>query len=81
VKVLISGALSLCWVACGRLDGLVCHVGGFFSFAAASVIAREAGCALTDFSGDEYRPGRSRSLVAASTHELHWKLVSFAGRG
>ncbi|NHM28014.1 inositol monophosphatase [Desulfofundulus sp. TPOSR] len=75
VRVLISGALSLCWVACGRLDGLVCHVGGFFSFAAASVIARKAGCVLTDFSGVEYRPGYSRNLAAASTPDLHRELL------
>lgn len=76
IRITISGALSLCYVACGRFDALLCPVGGFFSYAAASLVAKRAGCVLTDYEGREYRPGRSNSLVAAATPQLHGEIVS-----
>jgi myo-inositol-1(or 4)-monophosphatase len=71
VRVTMSGALSLCYLASGRLDVYLCPVGGFFSHAAAGLVAEAAGCVLTDFSGNAYAPGKSRSLLAAATPELH----------
>lgn len=71
VRVTMSGALSLCYLASGRLDAYLCPVGGFFSHSAAGLIAESAGCVLTDFSGNAYAPGKSRSLLAAATPELH----------
>lgn len=76
VRITISGALSLCYVACGRFDALLCPVGGFFSYAAASLVAKKAGCVLTDYEGREYRPGRSRSLVAAATPQLYGEVMA-----
>lgn len=76
VRITVSGALSLCYMACGRFDALLCPVGGFFSYAAASLVAKKAGCVLTDYEGREYRPGRSNSLVAAATPQLHGEIVS-----
>ncbi len=44
-----SGALGVCWAACGRTDGyLELHINSW-DVAAGYVVAKEAGCTLNDF--------------------------------
>ncbi len=58
VKRSASGALGLCWVACGRTDAyLELHINSW-DVAAGVVIAGEAGCVVNDFfAGDGLQMG------------------------
>lgn len=47
-RVLGSGVLNFCWIADGRLDGIVEHNLKLWDIAAASLIAEEAGCKLAN---------------------------------
>lgn len=76
VRVLVSEAIELCYVACGRLDGNYCPSKGFFSAAAASLIARQAGCIVTDTLGQPYRPGISKDILAGNPF-VHQELLGY----
>lgn len=75
VRIFVSEALELCYLACGRLDANLCPSSGFFSAAAASLIADEAGCTVTSLGGDPYQTGKSKNIVAAANAELHAELM------
>ncbi|MEW5934178.1 MAG: inositol monophosphatase [Bacillota bacterium] len=82
VRVFCSGALELCWLAEGRLDGCICPSGAFFSAAAGALIAGRAGCQVLDLEGRPYRAGESTGLLAAATPELARALLDIlAGAG
>jgi len=49
-----SAALDLCYLACGRIDGFWEFMLRPWDTAAASIIVREAGGTLTDFSGNPF---------------------------
>lgn len=77
VRTMGSTALSLCWAACGRLDGVM-QVRGLeaVDLAAAGLIAREAGLRVTDASGgpwlDLRQTSHGRGIAAgrAAVHRL-----------
>jgi myo-inositol-1(or 4)-monophosphatase len=72
-----SGALDLCYVAAGRLDG--CYERGFSAWdvAAGVLIVEEAGGKVTDHRGSRLDPERSEGLVA-SNGLIHPSLVDAA---
>jgi myo-inositol-1(or 4)-monophosphatase len=69
-----SGALDLCYVAAGRLDG--CYEQGFSAWdvAAGMLIVEEAGGKITDYRGHGLDPEESEGLVA-SNGPLHPNLI------
>ncbi len=69
-----SGALDLCYVAAGRLDG--CYEQGFsvWDVAAGTLIVEEAGGKITDRRGGRLNPEEGRGLVA-SNGPLHPDLL------
>ena len=69
-----SGALDLCYVAAGRLDG--CYEQGFSAWdvAAGVLIVEEAGGKITDYRGHGLDPEESEGLVA-SNGPLHPDLI------
>lgn len=60
-----SAALDLCWLACGRFDAYFEYRLSPWDFAAASLVAREAGARLADRAGAPLTLGSS-SMVAAN---------------
>ncbi len=74
VRRLGSGALDLCYVAAGRLDG--CYEQGFSAWdvAAGVLIVEEAGGKATDHQGSRLDPEESEGLVA-SNGPLHPDLI------
>jgi myo-inositol-1(or 4)-monophosphatase len=77
VRRLGSGALDLCYIAAGRLDG--CYEQGFSAWdvAAGVLIVEEAGGKVTDHRGGRLDPEGSEGLVA-SNGPLHPSLVGAA---
>ena len=73
-----SGALDLCYVAAGRLDG--CYEQGFSAWdvAAGVLIVEEAGGRTTDHRGSRLDSEESEGLVA-SNGTLHPDLISVTG--
>ena len=69
-----SGALDLCYVAAGRLEG--CYEQGFSAWdvAAGALIVEEAGGKITDHRGGRIDPKESEGLVA-SNGPLHPDLI------
>ncbi len=70
-----SGALDLCYVAAGRLDG--CYEQGFspWDVAAGILIVEEAGGKITDYRGGRVNLEKGEGLVASNGF-IHPKLVS-----
>ena len=64
-----SAALDLCYVACGRFDGFWELNLKAWDTAAGTLIVREAGGVVTDFSGRPYQPGDPE--IAASNARIH----------
>ena len=62
-----SAAIDLCYVAAGRFDGFWEEGLKPWDTAAGSLIVREAGGMVSDYSGAPYSPG-GRSIVAANPH-------------
>ncbi len=63
-----AAAIDICWVACGRLDGFYEQGLQPWDWAAAGLVATEAGAVVTDLRGDPLdvdHPGRG--VVAAGT--------------
>lgn len=76
IRIVVSEAAELCFVASGKLDGNYCPSKGFFSAAAASLIAKQAGCIVTDTSGNDFIPGTSRNIVAGNPF-IHRQLLHY----
>jgi myo-inositol-1(or 4)-monophosphatase len=71
-----SAAVSLCWVACGRLDGFFETGLHPWDFAAGALIAQEAGA---DIQGAERNPRHDNLVIASApsvTADLHQILES-----
>jgi myo-inositol-1(or 4)-monophosphatase len=68
-----SAALDLCYVACGRLDGFWEWKLHAWDTAAGSLIVREAGGTVTDFSGRPFSPWQEQTL--ASNGLIHGEMV------
>ncbi|MEM3085804.1 MAG: inositol monophosphatase family protein [Halobacteria archaeon] len=78
-------SLDLCLLARGAFDAVVDLRGLLRSFdvAAGLLIAREAGCVVSDSEGKEFNPGAREegfNLVAARSRELHDALFGMLGR-
>jgi myo-inositol-1(or 4)-monophosphatase len=71
-----SAALDLCYVACGRLDGFWEAKLHPWDTAAGSLMVREAGGTLSDFSGEPFSIWGDETL--ASNGAIHAELVSVA---
>lgn len=65
MRLLVSQALELCYIACGKMDGTICIKSKGFSSSAGTLILREAGGKVTDLDGNEYKGGSS-SLLATN---------------
>ena len=74
IRRLGSAALSLCYVACGRLDGYFGAGVKSWDMAAGAVILREAGGVLTTASGEPFRLDCSE-FASAATEKLHGELM------
>lgn len=64
INAIASSAVSGAWVSCGRRDWYVGPGSNAWDYAATSLIAREAGCMVTNFSGSDYKPGDKGLVVA-----------------
>lgn len=72
-----SAALSIAYVACGRLDGFFEDGLSTHDYGASALIVREAGGRVTDFAGVEVVTGKSAVLAASPQHH-QWLLDGFA---
>jgi myo-inositol-1(or 4)-monophosphatase len=75
IRRLGSAAMDLCYAASGRLDIYFEEGLGIWDMAAGELIAREAGCATSDFDGAPAQPGQ----VVACTPELQWTFLAALG--
>lgn len=81
-RVLGSAALSLAYVACGRMDAFFHRELGPWDWAAGALIVKEAGGRLTDLHGREPRFGSESQDILATNRLLHDELLSvFSGLG
>lgn len=69
-----SIAVDLCYTACGKFDALVSGRCNLYDFAAGSLIAKEAGLAVSDFK-ERLLSAKASDLVVAPPR-LHRKLVN-----
>lgn len=74
VRRLGSAALDLCFVACGRFEGFWEQNLKPWDTAAGTLIAREAGALVTDFSGIQFEPDKKEIL--ATNGRIHEELNS-----
>ncbi|MBS3731734.1 MAG: inositol monophosphatase, partial [Desulfobacterales bacterium] len=74
IRRLGSAALDLCFVACGRFEGFWEENLKPWDTAAGTLIAREAGARVTDFSGEPYDPEK-KEILATNGH-MHEALRS-----
>lgn len=74
MRLLVSQALELCYIACGKIDGTVCIKSRGFSSSAGVLILREAGGKATDLTGKEFAMG-SISLLATNGN-IHADILS-----
>lgn len=65
VRIYESGALSHCYVACGRLDGKISIKTDPYGSAAGALITKEAGGMVTDFNGNDWNIDK-KSLVSSN---------------
>lgn len=68
-------ALELCYVGCGRLDGVAQRGSHPWDYAAAVLILEEAGGVVTNLDGSSFDL-KSDDALAAATPELHRSLLS-----
>ena len=73
LRLYVSQALELAYIARGKLDGTLCIKSRGFSAAAGALILRESGGRVTDFNGREF-DNSSRSLLATNSL-LHDKVL------
>lgn len=78
MRLLVSQALELCYIACGKIDGTVCIKSKGFSSAAGALIVREAGGKVTDVNGNEYRTGCGSLLVTNGL--IHSQILSILNK-
>lgn len=74
IRRLGSAALDLCFVACGRFDGFWEQNLKPWDSAAGSIIAREAGAKVTDFSNQPFSVNK-QEILATNSH-IHTEMLS-----
>lgn len=77
LRLYVSQAIELAYIAAGKLEGTVCIKSRGFSSAAGVLLVREAGGMVTDVHGREFG-NRSRSLLATNS-VLHRELLQILG--
>lgn len=77
LRLLVSQALELAFIAAGQLQGSFCNRTHGTSSAAGTLLVAEAGGIVVDLDGRPYMPGASTSLVAASTPALSEQLLAY----
>lgn len=80
LRMYACAALTLCWIACGRLSGYFSLNLNSWDIAAGELILSEAGGRLTDLDGEPYTC-RTRDLLATSgpIHDDTLRLLQDAG--
>jgi myo-inositol-1(or 4)-monophosphatase len=78
VRRLGSAALDLCYTACGRFDGYWEQKLSPWDQAAGSLIVKEAGGAITDFSGEPFSIYRNK--VLATNGLIHEQMMDILNR-
>ena len=76
VRRMGSTAMSLAYLACGRLDGFYERDLWPWDFAGGVVLVQEAGGRVTDFDGGRVRLGTTRSRVVASNGLIHDQMLA-----
>lgn len=73
IRIMGSGVLDLCYVACGRLDACYCGLAGEgwkpWDYAAAGLLLTEAGGSMSKLNGEPFDLYGS-NMIAASTLSL-----------
>jgi hypothetical protein len=69
-----SAALELCYVACGRIDGMGGSTLNAWDVAAGALIVREAGGQVTDANGDPFK--MDAKYVVVSNGLLHGAILA-----
>jgi hypothetical protein len=69
-----SAALELCYVACGRIDGMGGSTLNAWDVAAGALIVREAGGQVTDANGDPFK--MDGKYVVVSNGLLHGAILA-----
>ncbi len=70
-----SGALELAFVACGRIGGFLSPGGRPWDSAAGSLLVKEAGGRVSDFSGGEWDAGPGSRDILATNGVVHEKIM------
>lgn len=78
VRLIISEALELSYIAAGRIDANFVHKADIYGAAAGKLIIEEAGGVVTELYGEPFR-FNSSSLLASCTKELHKEIVGLTG--
>jgi myo-inositol-1(or 4)-monophosphatase len=79
IRRLGSAALSLCYVACGRLDAYFGSGVKAWDTAAGAIILQEAGGVLTGVDGQSFRTAHS-DFASAATDKLHGEMLQAFAR-
>ena len=79
IRRLGAAALDLCYVACGRFDGFWEQLLKPWDTAAGSLIAHEAGGAVTDFSNNRFNIDMKEILV--TNGKIHNQVISLFAAG
>ncbi|MBI2141637.1 inositol monophosphatase [Candidatus Woesearchaeota archaeon] len=78
LRVWGSATTATTQIAAGRVDGYARAGSSPWDYAASTLIIREAGGIVTDFSGKPWQPS-SRNILAAATAPLHMELLKAVG--
>ncbi len=73
INSIASPAVCAAWIASGKRDWYIGPSKNSWDYAAPCLIAKEAGCVVTNFTGAEWRPG-DKGIIFANEH-LHPKLL------
>lgn len=68
---ILGSVISICSVASGQLDLMVVNGSRFYDYAAAALIAQEAGAKVTDFQGNPWKIKEDRADLLIANPELH----------
>jgi myo-inositol-1(or 4)-monophosphatase len=81
VRRMGSTAMSLAWLACGRLDGFYERDLWPWDFVGGLVLVKEAGGRTSGFDGGPVRIGAGRSRVVASNGHIHPSMLKVLATG
>lgn len=78
IRRICSSALSICFIASGRIDGYFEQKLKPWDYAAASIILEEAGGKITDFDNNKIQFAKKTSIIASNTkiHKPIYEIIS-----